>query len=163
MAKATNKKVDAKGNVFGIIGKVPIPGVGKFLTDEKGNVKVFKGEETELMGTGEDYKDYQGYIIEIEMATRESTRRGKDTHDGYAARVTVLKKTGKVKKMSDEDAEKLNSLVDWRYVATPHHLVWLFPKDSVQLGEAFVPKCEWVSGNMGNNNSMKLIIEQKTK
>lgn len=131
-----------KGHVFGIRGKQTLG--GKPMLGEDGKPVHFKGVESELIGTGSELKEYEKYIIRLEMDNRPSTNKFKpNSIEGYASNAFIVRKLPGILKLEHDVAKKLNEACDFRLVGSPNEFVWILPKDFAAAGEALTPECVW--------------------
>jgi hypothetical protein len=117
---------------------------GKPLLDDSGKPKSFKGLESELIGSGEGLKEYQQYLIKLDMADRASTNPVSPIgREGYVSLVKVTEAYSHIKKTTPELAQALNEAVDFRMKGDKTFL-WWFEKGTVKEGDRIVPECKWV-------------------
>lgn len=157
------------GNVFGIKGKQMIQG-GKFLTDEDGKVRHFKGDKSELLGTGEGMKEYEYRILHLTIKSRAYTGPASpDKIEGYVSRAKVVEKFGHNVKIFPETAEYQNNCIDWKLPGNPRAILWLFPVGMVKDGDELTDEngqveCKYVPfrDNATEHIIYRLIFHPKT-
>ena len=178
MARPTNTSKEAvtpespldNRYVFGIKGKQQTRD-GKYLTDDEGKVRHYKGDISELCGTGMGLEDYEYRILRLTMQSRRySGPPSPQQTEGYVTKIKVMEKFGHNVKIFEETADYQNHCIDWQLPGTPRDIMWLFKVGEVKDGDEFTEEngqlqCKWVTSKANGTEivNYRLLITPKTK